>query len=787
MPPEKIVYPHDDSNSCVTKSEYSKTPITPVIVLAGFLQKTLLFFIYLLFIVTANGQQKKMDSLLQIHRSYAPRDSLKIVQYRNIYRQYILMQKDDEAMPYVDSIAALSERIKQYTALVDIYEKAGRLHHGKSKYFEALSYYQQAYDAAKKYKELPAEAGILINIGALYLDIKDYAKSLEAHEKAIILNEKVGNKLNVGSCYMNIALIYLDLDQIVRSFPYLNKALQAFETNVNGIRGIAVASQALATAYTKASSAELQEIGISELQRYSLALAALNKALPIAFKVDDLPMASTIYADMADIHEKLGDREAVRVSYKNMLEADKKHTTGFAIAGNLVRIGMHYLRSKERATGFFYLHAATQLAERYNSLATLRTSYEQLSRFHEEENSFDSSLFYYKKFIVVRDAIYGAEKEKEITIKQLTLDFHLKERDYNYSKQLVDNQLKEQVLLAERRKNALELAEKEKSVQRLLFLQQQVKLENETRFQAAAFQRQKDKSDYNQALAKEQIDNQKLEIRFNKYLNLFFLISVIVLLAVGTIIFSSQRKTKKLNHIISEQKNSLQELVHVKDQLLGTISHDMRTPINSLMAFTHLLDSQEISQDKLKMYTSQLKNTLGYTQELLDNLLKWATTQMKGFMPVPVSLNLAEIVDQILSSFSDSIAQKQIVIENNIHHQTLVFADREMLLCVIRNLISNAIKFSHAHKTVQISVTNENIYKVLCIKDDGIGISKEKLMIMNDSSAQMVNSSRGTSQEKGNGLGVLLCKSFVELMNGKLFFYSEQGKGTEAKVSLPSV
>lgn len=779
-----IVYSHDSSNNYIIKYESFKKP---VILLPGLIKKTLLGFIYLLFILTADAQQKKLDSLLQVHRSYAPRDSLKIVQYRNIYRQYALMQKDDQALLYVDSIATLAERIKQYIALVDIYERAGRLYHGKSKYVEALSYYQQAYDAAKKYNVLPAEAGILINLGALYLDIKDYAKSLEVHEKAIILNEKVGNKLNVGSCYMNIALIYLDLGQVVKSFPYLNKALQAFETNANGIRGIAVASQALATAYTKASSAELQEIGISELQRYSLALAALNKALPIAFKVDDLPMASTIYADMADIHEKLGDKEAVRVSYKNMLEADKKHTAGFAIADNLVRIGMHYLRSKERETGFLYLHAAMKLAERYNSLATLRTGYEQLSRFHEEENHFDSSLFYYKKFIVVRDAIYGAEKEKEITIKQLTLDFHLKERDYNYSKQLVDNQLKEQVLLAERRKNALELTEKEKSVQRLLFLQQQAKLENEARFQAASFQRQKDKSDYDQALAKEQIDNQKLEIRFNKYLNFFFLISVIVLLTGGTIIFFSQRKTKKLNLIISEQKNSLQELVHVKDQLLGTISHDMRTPINSLMAFAYLLESQEISQDKLKMYTTQLKNTLGYTQELLDNLLKWATTQMKGFMPVPVKINLAEVVDQILSSFSDSIAQKQIIIENNIHDQTLVFADKEMLLCVIRNLISNAIKFSYAHKTVQLSVMNENNFKVLCIKDDGIGISQEKLTLMNDTSAQMVNSSRGTSQEKGNGLGILLCKSFVGLMNGKLFFYSEPGKGTEAKVSLPSV
>lgn len=739
------------------------------------------------FSVFVHAQQKRLDSLIQVNRSYKVQDSLKVIHYRNVFRQYGTMRNYPMAMLYIDSSVMLAERLRKYPLMVDLYERAGRLFHGTSQYFEALSYYQKAYETAQKYNYILGEAAILLNIGALYMDIKDYVKSLATLQLAIKQNENLGVMDNVVSSYMNIALVYIELNQIVQALPYLTKALTAFEADDPKGRGVAIASQALATAYMKATEKELKIMGITPDKRYSLALAALNKALPIAFAVDDLPSAATINADIADIYEASGDKEKARVYFKKAIEIDQQHETEAVTADNLLRIGMHYLRTKDRLNGFLSLQRGIRLAEACKSLATLRTGYEQLSRYYEEENNFDSALVSYKKFILIRDSIYGAEKEKEISLRQLSLNYELKERDYKYSKQLVDNELKEQVLLAEQRKNQLALAEKEKSVQRLLFLQQQAKLENEARFQATSFQRQKDKSDYEQALAKEQIDNQKLEIRFNKYLNLFFLISVIVLLIGGTIIFFSQRKTKKLNQIISEQKNSLQELVHVKDQLLGTISHDMRTPINSLMAFTYLLDKQEITQDKLKQYTSQLKNTLGYTQELLDNLLKWATTQMKGFMPVPVSINLAEVVDQVLSSFSDAIAQKQLVITNNIHEKTLVLADKEMLFCVIRNLISNAIKFSYSNKVIQFNVTEDKVFQILSIKDEGIGISKEKLAVMNDVAAQVINSSRGTSQEKGNGLGVLLCKSFVELMKGKLYFFSEPGKGTEIKVSLPRV
>lgn len=747
--------------------------------------RCMLLIIGICFSVFVEAQQKRLDSLLQVHRSYQTQDSLKVIHYRNVFRQYGSMRKYPEAMLYVDSAVTLAERLKKYPLMVDLYERAGRLFHGTSQYFEALNYYQNAYETAQKYKDIRGEAAILLNIGALYMDVKDYAKSLSTLQLAIKQNERLGVLDNVVSSYMNIALVYIELNQIVQALPYLTKALSAFEAEEPNGRGVAIASQALATAYMKATEKELNIMGIAPAKRYSLALAALNKALPIAFAVDDLPSAATIYADMADIYEASGDKEKARVYFKKAIDTDQQHETEAITADNLLRIGMHYLRAKDRVNGFLSIQKGIRLAESCKSIATLRTGYEQLSRFYEEENKFDSSLAYYKKFIVIRDSIYGSEKEKEISLKQLSLNYELKERDYNYSKQQVDNELKQQVLLAEQRKNQLALAEKEKSVQRLLFLQQQATMESEAKHQASAFQIQKDRSTYESAIAQKQISNQRLELRYNRNLNLFFLIAVLVLLAGGGIIFYNQRKTKKLNAIISNQKVELEELNSVKDKVLGTLSHDMRTPINSLISFTHLLEKDNIPQDRLKLYAAQLKSTLGYTQGLMDNLLKWATSQMHGFTPDLKEIDLSEITEQVLYTLTDHLRQKEISVSNSILKGSVVLADRDMLASVIRNLLTNAIKFSHKSGTIHLDSVNGKDCQLLRIKDQGIGMALDKVNSINDAASRSVKSSAGTGHEKGNGLGLVLCKSFVMMMGGKLEVQSDINKGTRFVVSLP--
>ncbi|MBL0883306.1 MAG: tetratricopeptide repeat-containing sensor histidine kinase [Chitinophagaceae bacterium] len=718
-------------------------------------------------------------------KKYSKVDSVKLRLYDQAFRYYGSQHRYNPMELYLDSVCMLSAKLNFKNNLFDAQFKAALFYHSATRYSEALSHYQEAYQIASATHHTANMARVLLNTGAIYMDSKDYVKALEKNQQAISLYEKLGKKREVGSCYMNIAEVYMDLNQFDKAFPFLTLALSIFVEDGPNTRGVGVASEAMGIALMKASDKDLIHFGVLPAQRYIHALEYFKKALPIAFTHDDPALAASINANIGEVYGLLGDHTKAQQYFETVMNLDKTHEYYVSASKNKIRYAEYFLSQKNYNAGLLMARSAVSVAYWYKIPGVLQTGYELISKIYEKSGRYDSAYLYFKQYIVIKDSLFNAEKEREITRKQLLLDFELKEKEYKYNKQLLDNELKQQVLLAATQRDQLELAKKEKDVQQLIFLQQRTKLQNEASLQAAAFQQQKDKSDYLQAIAKEQIDNQRLELRFNKYLNLFFLISVIVLLIVGTIIFYSHRKAKKLNLIISEQKNSLQELVNVKDQLLGTISHDMRTPINSLMAFAYLLDSQEISQEKLKKYTAQLKNTLGYTQELLDNLLRWATSQMRGFVPEPVTVNLAEMVDQVLVSFSDAIIQKQLVIKNNIPRQMSVWADQEMLLCVMRNLISNAIKFSYANKTIAFATMENTQFQVLCIKDEGIGVSKEKLCILNQASACVVNSSIGTSQEKGNGLGVLLCKSFVQMMKGELYFFSEQDKGTEVRVFLP--
>lgn len=749
--------------------------------------RCIIFSLWILILsdVKLSAQPYSEDYLISTLQKYPKSDTVKLNLFEQLFKYYGSRQQFDLMELYLDSVRILSVKQNLKNKLFDVQFRAALFYHSKTRYSEALSHYQEAYAIADATNNTYDMARVLLNTGAIYMDSKDYVKALEKNQQAIPLYEKLGRKREVGSCYMNIAEVYTDLNQIDKAFPYLNLALGLFVENGPNSRGVGVASEAMGIAFMKANDQDLINFGVLPSQRYNHALEYFKKALPIAFIEDDPALAASINANIGEVYGLLGDHTKAKQYFETVMHLDQKHDYYVSSSKNKIRYAQYFFSQKNYTAGLQMARAAVSIADQYKIPGNLQNAYELISKIYEQSGKYDSSLFYFQQYVVIKDSLFNAEKEREITRKQLVLDFEVKEKEYRYNRQLLDNELEQQVLLAATQKDQLELAKKEKDVQQLLFLQQRTKLQNDASLQAAAFQQQKDKSDYDQAIAKKQIANQQLELRFNKYLNLFFLISVIVLLIGGTIIFYSQRKAKKLNLIISEQKNSLQELVNVKDQLFGTISHDMRTPINSLMAFTYLLDTQEISQEKLKKYTTQLKNTLGYTQELLDNLLKWATSQMKGFIPIPVTVNLSAIVDRVLLSFSDAIDQKQLIIKNNIPEQMSVRADHEMLLCVIRNLISNAIKFSHANKTIYFTAIENIAFQVLSIQDEGIGVSKEKLEILNHASVRVIDSSIGTSQEKGNGLGVLLCKSFVQMMKGQLCFLSEQGKGTEVRLFLP--
>lgn len=243
---------------------------------------------------------------------------------------------------------------------------------------------------------------------------------------------------------------------------------------------------------------------------------------------------------------------------------------------------------------------------------------------------------------------------------------------------------------------------------------------------------------------------------------------------------------KKAEKQLKEREKQLRELNSTKDKLFSIIAHDLMNPFNAILGFSDLLikgrknlDSSE-SQNYLEIINSSAKNTL----ILLDNLLNWAKSQSKRIVYKPEKINLASIASEIIEISSLSAKTKAISLNYLQTDDVEVYADVDMLKTILRNLISNAIKFTNPNgKIVIYAVQNLNNIEIT-VSDNGVGMTKETQNTLFKIDENVT--SNGTAGEKGSGLGLILCKEFVEKHGGKIWVESEVGMGSSFKFSLPS-
>eukprot|EP01136_Pigoraptor_vietnamica_P021961 Opistho-1_new@72621 len=285
----------------------------------------------------------------------------------------------------------------------------------------------------------------------------------------------------------------------------------------------------------------------------------------------------------------------------------------------------------------------------------------------------------------------------------------------------------------------------------------------------------------------KQIDVQNVKLGANRRLTFFLGALAVFVLAVAVFIFKSRMKTVKLNRLVSEQKAELEELVKVKDKIFSIVSHDMRAPINNLVAFGSLLEEGEIGQDKLAKYIDQVKGTLDHTSSMMENLLNWSASQMQGFAPVTEPLLLNEVVADVITGIESALQKKQLQLDNRLQTDVKVLGDRNMIELIVRNLLNNAIKFSASGTRLELFQANGEAAGVFIfsVKDNGVGLPQSKVDKINAGSVLTMESTYGTNKEKGTGLGLMLCKHFAALMRGKISVTSKEGEGSVFSLSLP--
>lgn len=233
--------------------------------------------------------------------------------------------------------------------------------------------------------------------------------------------------------------------------------------------------------------------------------------------------------------------------------------------------------------------------------------------------------------------------------------------------------------------------------------------------------------------------------------------------------------------LLEQQTRKLEELNSLKNKLFSVISHDLKAPMYALRNLFQNVQQLDVPGDEIKAMLPEIVNDLNYTTGLMENLLQWAKSQMQANTIFPQRFDIAETFDEVIHALRLSAKAKRLDIKNNLTKAAFVYADKDMINLVLRNLISNAIKFTPEKGQIFIRVTEHDTYTEISVEDTGIGISKETL----DKLFKEFYSSNGTSNETGTGLGLMLCKEFLAKNNGTISVKSAKGKGSTFTFTLP--
>ncbi|WP_373521291.1 ATP-binding protein [Aquiflexum sp.] len=279
--------------------------------------------------------------------------------------------------------------------------------------------------------------------------------------------------------------------------------------------------------------------------------------------------------------------------------------------------------------------------------------------------------------------------------------------------------------------------------------------------------------------------------RFKLYLSFVLFLLAFAMFVVFSIYYRYYLKEKRNLLTLKEKQKQIEaqaleldRLNIVKDKIFSILTHDLKAPLDSLWGMVKLIDEDNLSQSEFEEYLPIISQNLGNNSMLLENLLIWSRSQMKGMHVQLSRLNVHKLVEENIRFLLSSGYYKGQVIENYVAHDIEVEADKNMIDIVFRNLLTNALKFTREGDQIIVDTKeSDNIYTV-CVSDQGTGISEEglKKLFGND-----FHSTNGTHQEKGTGLGLILTKELVQKNKGEIWAESTLGSGSTFCFTLPKL
>lgn len=596
-----------------------------------------------------------------------------------------------------------------------------------------------------------AQARILLETGLIHLTKTfNYDTAMEFFIRSLVVSDSLADPSGKIFSYLAISDVFEEVRNFEKSTQFLEKAYELSSVMPDpGVHILVLNEMGKMNALTGDADEALQNF---------------EQVLSLEEKLNQPSLKADALFNIAKLHDRNGDQARSIEFHKRALAIWRSISNRLQEARLLNEIGGVYERMKNLDRALANYTAALEvyriidqksgIAESYNNIGTL---YYQQDKIKEAVENLDKGL----------SAGHSSQTKDPVrkSYEYLSLCF---EKLGDYKKAL---EYKESFLAMN------DFILKEESDQKLLEAQNRYTLDQK--------ETQIERLDNVRKQREREIAEQRKVRNF-----LFALIGLGVVVA-GLILYlyllkrRSEKQLKVINARVEEQNIQLQSLNATKDKFFSILGHDLKSPLNSLSSFSNLLINyfDSLSKEEIQTLAKDLDKSLKNLYSLLDNLLEWARSQTGNISFKPESFDLTLVLNENKELLAAQAGNKQISIVQERTAPLSVSVHKHSITTVVRNLVSNAIKFTPAGGQIKINALENHSNVVVSVADTGVGMSEA--VIRNLFRIDSKHSTLGTANEKGTGLGLVLCKDFVEKNGGRLWVESKEGAGSTFFFTIP--
>lgn len=724
-------------------------------------------------------------------------DSLIAYEYNRLGIIYKQLGAYSIALEYYQKALLIYEKTGNRRGIGDMYNNIGNIYRKRGNIEDALEYFFKTLKIRKELNDLENYANIMNNIGNVYLDLGIYNEALNYHQQSLKVKIEMDNQYGMSISYNNIGDVYLKLNKPTDALEYYLKSYE-LSISMNNKGGIAAHLTDIGKTYLAMKNYEVAEKNLSEsmkimeeigdkvgmidsyigfcklyiqLAKYDKALEFLHRSLAIAKKESFLDNIAEIYLLYSEIYGLTHEPVLALENYKNYTQIRdsifssevanhlmefqlKLKADEFELEKNLLEEENRYQQlSLKKKNQFIYFLAAIVILIMV-LIITIFSRYRSNKKANKALASKNKSINEHNLFLkvlmnTIPNPMYYTDNQTRILGWNTAFeDMYNKSGEEILGKSVFD--LFPSELASKYRHTDVELL-KNKGMQQF-----------EASFQHAG--------------------GKIHEVIFykNTYEDSYGNVAGLL----GILLDITERK--QAEDLIRRSEQQLRELNATKDKFFSIIAHDLSNPFNAVSGFIHLLKAEDelLTVDQRRQMIENLSQASDSITQLLANLLEWARAQTKNVKFVPEYFNLNEIIEEIHSIFIPSAQQKNINLCYALSDKPIVYADKNMTKTVLRNLVSNAIKFTGEGGKVEILATKINGEVETKVSDNGVGMNQsdlQKLFVIHDHL-----STKGTANETGTGLGLILCKDFIDKIGGSIAVTSVVGVGSTFIVRLPA-